>query len=79
MKFSHVPNLQAAAGALFVQVVGLLVAFVPSAAEYKQIIIGAGSTLLGIAFMIANAQHAKANATVVAATGISPATPGKGV
>ena len=63
---SHIAIPQATIVALFIQLVGLLVAFVPSLAAEKQAIIGIGSTVIAGVFLLANAQHAKAAATLVA-------------
>lgn len=52
-------TVQAHALALATQVVGLLIAFLPSLAPEKQLLIGVGSTVLAASILIAHAVRSK--------------------
>lgn len=64
MPKSHLSITQAGITALFVTVVGQLVAFIPSFGPDKQALISAGSTIIAAVFMLANAGHKIADSNV---------------
>jgi hypothetical protein len=72
---SHLPISQAALVAALTFIVGQLVAFVPSLGPDKQNLISAGSTLIAVVFMIANAIHANAAAKQAKPVVVSTTSP----
>jgi hypothetical protein len=60
----HVKITSAGLTALLVTVVGQLVAFIPTFAPYKAVLISAGTAVIAAAWLLANARHALAGSNV---------------
>jgi hypothetical protein len=58
------PSTQAAAVALLTTIVSVIVGFVPNLATYQSEIIAIGGSALSAVYLIANAIHAHADASV---------------
>jgi hypothetical protein len=64
MSLSHLKITQAGLVGLLTTIVGQVVAFVPSFAPDKQILISAGSAVIATGFMLANGLHKLADSNV---------------
>jgi hypothetical protein len=72
MPINHFKITQALCVAALTFIVGQLCAFIPSLGDDKQILISAGSTLIAVAFLLANSIHASASSKVTAAKALAP-------
>jgi hypothetical protein len=70
---------QSSITALVTVVIGQVVAFVPSLSGQEQALISLGSTVVAVAFLIANAIHAHAAAKITAAIVTKPMPPAPAV
>ncbi len=69
---SHLKITAAGVIALFVTVVGQVVAFVPSLKSREETLISVGSVVISAVFLVANAVHAQAGAKQAAVPVVPP-------